>query len=74
MVCSSHVKYICKKGDISVVKTEKKNKLVTCFCMESFKPSTVRHGDLRRRNGQEIHRPLLKISTGKDAFNPLTAE
>ena len=31
-------------------------------------------GDLRRRNGQEIHRPMLKISTGKDAFNPLTAE
>ena len=50
MVCSSHVKYICKKGDISVVKTEKINKLVTCFCMESFKPSTVRYA---RRSTQE---------------------
>ena len=50
MVCSSHVKYICKKGDISVMKTEKINNLVTYFCMESFKPSTVRYA---RRSTQE---------------------
>ena len=33
-----------------MVKTEKINKLVTCFCMESFKPSTVRYA---RRSTQE---------------------
>lgn len=38
---------------MSVVETwscEKMNKLVTCFFMESFKPSTVRHA---RRSTQE---------------------
>ena len=57
------------------MKTEKKNNLVTYFCMESFKPLLyAMRGDLRRRKGQEIHRPMLKISNCKDAFNPLTAE
>ena len=55
------------------MKTEKINNLVTCFCMESFKPSTVRYA---RRSTQEKRAgdSQTEISTGKDAFNPLTAE